>query len=213
MALLSDRVTVISLLSRLSARLAPFLASWLPCTHSFPTLTLADASVMRTCFVCWRVSAKSEAAYQRKKPADSRRISRRQIVTDSLVTEVTGELVASTARSGTSWASGSAASTARSGTGWCTASSTAMSAAALTAAHLWQTALLQQAAEAVALAGAAARRSTAVRRSWSTARSGWSTAARSNSSASIAAAASARSSTARTSNSTASTARCCTGRS
>ncbi len=147
-----------------------------------------------------------------KKPADPQEISRHRIVTHSLVTEVTGELVASTARSGTGWAarSGTGRSctgvTARSGTRRSTAVRRSTAAAALAAVHLRQAALLQQAAEAVALLLRAAARSTAVSRSRCTARSGWGTAARS-SSTSIAA----RSGTSRSRTGIA--ARRCTGRS
>ncbi len=127
---------------------------------------------------------------KRKKPADPQEISRHRIVTHSLVTEVTGELVASTARSGTGWAARSgtgrsracvaAAVAARSGTGRGTAVRRSTAAAALVAAHLRHAALLQQAAEAVALLLRAAAWSTAVSRSRCTARSGWGTAARSS---------------------------------
>ena len=131
----------------------------------------------------------------RKKPADPQEISRHRFVTHSLVTEVTGELVASTARSGTGWAARSgtgrsctaavavaAAVTARSGTGWGTAVRRSITAGVLVAALLRLEALLHQATEAAALLllMAAARGSTAIRRSRSTARSGWGTAARSS---------------------------------
>ena len=145
----------------------------------------------------------------RKKPADPQEISRHRFVTHSLVTEVTGELVASTARSGTGRAARSgtgrsctaavaAAVTARSGTGWGTAVRRSITAGVLVAALLRLEALLHQATEAAALLllMAAARGSTAIRRSRSTARSGWGTAARS-SAATIAATIAARSGTGR----------------
>jgi hypothetical protein len=107
-----------------------------------------------------------------KKPADPQEISRSRFVTHSQVTEVTGELVASTARSGTGRA-------ARSGTGRSTAVRRSVAAVIL----LLLAALLEQATEAAALLllRAAARGSTAIRRSRCTARSGWGTAARSSS--------------------------------